>query len=135
MTYTIVVGWTPNIFGRAALTAAAEQARLRSGGRLLVVNATRGDSYVDERYATGSELEGLHQELRELDVPADVHQAMGSDVGDLLIEAAEQADAAMIVLGIRHRTPVGKLLMGSVAQRVLLGARCPVLAVKPPEDG
>jgi nucleotide-binding universal stress UspA family protein len=38
------------------------------------------------------------------------------------------------VVGLRHRTPVGKLLMGSVSQRILLGARCPVLAVKPGED-
>ena len=36
----------------------------------------------------------------------------------------------LIVIGLRHRTAVGKLLMGSVAQRILLDARCPVLAVK-----
>lgn len=35
------------------------------------------------------------------------------------------------LLGIRHRTAVGKLIMGSVAQRVIIDARCPVVAVKP----
>ncbi|MET1038318.1 MAG: universal stress protein, partial [Aeromicrobium sp.] len=39
--------------------------------------------------------------------------------------------ASLIVVGIRPRTPVGKLLLGSVAQRLILDAECPVLAVKP----
>ncbi len=56
---------------------------------------------------------------------------MGADVPDQLITAAEDADAEMIVIGVRHRTAVGKLLMGSVAQRVILEATCPVLSVKP----
>jgi nucleotide-binding universal stress UspA family protein len=42
----------------------------------------------------------------------------------------------VLVIGIRHRSAVGKLLMGSAAQRILLDVDCPVLAVKtPPTDG
>ena len=36
-----------------------------------------------------------------------------------------------VVVGLRHRSPVGKMLMGSVAQRILLDADVPVLSVKP----
>lgn len=49
-----------------------------------------------------------------------------------LVEVAEEAGAEFIVIGLRRRTPVGKLILGSNAQPVLLDADCPVLAVKPP---
>jgi nucleotide-binding universal stress UspA family protein len=38
----------------------------------------------------------------------------------------------LLVVGLRRRSPVGKLVMGSASQRVLLDARCPGTAVKPP---
>ncbi|WP_369135946.1 universal stress protein, partial [Modestobacter sp. I12A-02662] len=41
----------------------------------------------------------------------------------------------VLVIGVRRRTAVGKLLMGSAAQRILMDVDCPVLAVKsPPAD-
>jgi len=48
-----------------------------------------------------------------------------------LLKTMERGDADLLVIGIRHRNPVGKLLLGSVAQRIILDATCPVLAVKP----
>ena len=43
---------------------------------------------------------------------------------------ADRLKASLIVIGLRRRTPTGKLLTGSQAQRTLLDANCPVLAVK-----
>ena len=59
-----------------------------------------------------------------------VHPPAGLEPSDELIRAAQETDAELIVVGLRHRTAVGKLLLGSYAQRVLLEADCPVLAVK-----
>ena len=119
---TIVVGWTPDEYGEAALARAVEEAKLREG-RIVVVNATRGDALVDERYADNDQLARLSQELADAGVAVDVRRSMGADVGDR---------EYLVVIGLRRRSPVGKLLMGSVAQRILLGADCAVLAVKPP---
>ncbi|GAB3034347.1 universal stress protein [Nocardioides flavus (ex Wang et al. 2016)] len=128
---TIVVGWSPDEYGQAALDRAVEEARLRSG-RIVVVNATRGDALVDDRYADEEQLGRLTAGLAESGIEVDVRRSMGADVGDQVLEVAGDVTADLVVIGLRRRSPVGKLLMGSVAQRILLGADCAVLAVKPP---
>ena len=127
---TIVVGWSPDEYGEAALARAIEEARLR-GGRVVVVNATRGDALVDERFADEDQLAALATELGAAGIEVDVRRSMGADVVDQVLAVAADVAADLIVIGLRRRTPVGKLLMGSVAQRILLGAECAVLAVKP----
>jgi nucleotide-binding universal stress UspA family protein len=126
----IVVAWSPDDFGRAALTHAVSEARLRGHG-VVVVNATRGDALVDDRFASGDELGAVRAGLEEAGLPYEVRQSVGADVGDQVLAVADEVGAELIVLGLRRRTPVGKLIMGSVAQRILLGSHCPVLAVKP----
>jgi len=60
--------------------------------------------------------------------------ARGNDPANDIVEVAEQEDATLIVIGMRRRSPVGKLLLGSNAQTILLNAPCPVLAVKAAES-
>jgi nucleotide-binding universal stress UspA family protein len=114
----IVVGYSSRPEGRAALRRALTEADLR--GAALVVLHGPDDDLVELR--TDLEAAGVAYELR---APTE-----GSDAAEDLIELAEDTDAAFIVIGLRRRSPVGKLLLGSNAQRVLLDASCPVLAVK-----
>ncbi|MCY7395486.1 MAG: universal stress protein [Nocardioides sp.] len=130
MTRSVVVGWTPDEYGAAALEHAVAEARDR-GARLVVVNGTKGDSQVDDRFAGEQALGTLESRLAEEGVPHEVRQVVGGDVGDQVVAVADELDADLVVVALRRRTPVGKLLMGRVAQRILLGAGCPVLAVKP----
>ncbi|RJS47701.1 universal stress protein [Nocardioides cavernaquae] len=126
----MVVSWSPDDFGRTAIEHAVSEARLRSAS-LVVVNATRGDSLVDDHYARGSQVEDLRRVLTETAVPFEIRQSMGSDIADQVLDVAEEVAATLIVVAVHRRSPVGKLIMGSVAQRVILGADCPVIAVKP----
>lgn len=129
---TIVVGYVPKPEGRAALRRAAEEAKLRDM-RLVVVNSHRGGRDFDEEDAVQSEaqLEEVRAELKAADVQFEVRQLVrGLDPADDLVNVAAEVNADMIVIGLRRRSPVGKLILGSNAQRVLLDAPCPVLAVK-----
>lgn len=127
---TVVVGYIPDQYGEAALAAGIEEAT-RRGTDLVVLNATKGDALVDRRYVGEAALVDLETRLAALEVPTQVRQAIGTDVADEMIAVARDTAAEVLVIGLRHRTPVGKMIMGSVAQRVLLEATCWVLAVKP----
>lgn len=127
---TVVVGYTPNEYGRAALAAGISESRLREQ-RLVVVNATKGDAWVDVRFATEHDVNDLEAELAALDLDHEIRQSVGSDVADQVLDVVRETDARLLVIGLRHRTAVGKLLIGSVAQRLLMDCPCPILAVKP----
>ena len=129
---TIVVGYVPKAEGKAALRRAAEEARLRNS-RLVVVNSHRGGREFDREDAIESEsqLEEVKNELRNAGVEHEVRQLVrGMDPAEDLVNVATEVGAEFIVIGLRRRSPVGKLILGSNAQRVLLDAPCPVLAVK-----
>ena len=54
----------------------------------------------------------------------------GLAAAEEILRIAVEQDAGLIVIGLRRRSPVGKLFMGSTAQQILLDAPCAVLAVK-----
>jgi nucleotide-binding universal stress UspA family protein len=129
---TIVVGYVPKPEGKAALRRAAEEARLRDA-RLVVVNSHRGGREFDREDAieTETQLQEVKSELDSHGVEHDVRQLVrGMDPAEDLVNVANDVEAELIVIGLRRRSPVGKLILGSNAQRVLLDAPCPVLAVK-----
>lgn len=132
---TIVVGYVPKPEGKAALSRAVEEARLR-GSRLVVVNSHRGGREFDRDDAIeiAGQLEEVEVTLRATGVEYDLRQLVrGMDPAEDLVNVSAEVDAELIVIGLRRRSPVGKLILGSNAQRVLLDAPCPVLAVKASE--
>ncbi|MET0450228.1 MAG: universal stress protein [Mycobacterium sp.] len=128
----IVVGYTTDRFGRAALEHGIAEAEVRQTS-LLVFNSTQGDSYVDAAFAHEQEVHDLEALLADCGVPFEVEQPVGVYAVDALLEMMERDDAELLVIGIRHRNPVGKLLLGSASQQLILNCPKPVLAVKPAE--
>ena len=129
---TIVVGYVPKPEGRAALRRGAEEAQLRHA-KLVVVNSHRGGREFDHDDAldTEAQLKEVRDELSAAGVEHEIRQLVrGMDPAEDLINVATDVSAEFIVIGLRRRTPVGKLILGSNAQRILLDAPCPVLAVK-----
>lgn len=129
---TVVVGYVPKPEGEAALRTAVAEAQLRSAS-LVVVNSQRGGAELDQDASTQSdrEMATVRAILEGTDVPYEIRQLVrGFEPAEDLISIAEANDAELIVIGLRRRSPVGKLILGSNAQRILLDAHCPVLAVK-----
>jgi len=129
---TVVVGYVPKPEGEAALNRAVAEAKLR-GAKLVVVNSHRGGSEFDADASTQAErdMNAVRRVLDGSGVEYDVRQLVrGFEPAEDLISIAEANAAELIVIGLRRRSPVGKLILGSNAQRVLLDAHCPVLAVK-----
>ena len=132
----IVVGYLQTPQGEAALSRAMEEALLYDA-ELVVAASVRGSEHQDpstfgritthlESISKRIEAAGVRHRVREL--------PRGSTAADDLLRVVDEEQAGLLVIGIRRRSPVGKLVLGSNSQDVLLNARCPVLAVKAAED-
>lgn len=129
----IVIGYIPTAEGEAALTRAIQEA-VRRHDRLIVVNSSRGEALVDNRFIQPDQAADLEGRLQEAGVDYQLVQPLrGHDPAEEVLAAAEEHQADLIVIGLRKRTPVGKMIMGSTAQRILLQSMCSVLAVKAPQ--
>ena len=129
---SVVVGYVPKPEGQAAVTAAIAEAKLR-GSKLVVVNSHRGGEGFDAEKSAkvDSEMDSIRKQIEDSGVDVEIRQLVrGFEPAEDLIGIAETEGAELIVIGLRRRTPVGKLILGSNAQRILLDAHCPVLAVK-----
>jgi len=129
---TILVAYVPRPEGRAALDKGIEIAKRRQQ-RLLVVNASPGGSQEDTSLVSGYEVEQVEAMLETQGINAVFKQFVrGRSAVEEINELVEAEHIELLVIGLRKRTAVGKLLLGSVAQELLMTVPCPVLCVKAP---
>ena len=129
---TILVAYVPRPEGQAALDKGIEIATRRNE-RLVVVNASPGGNKEDSSLADVQDFERVQQILANTNLNAELKQYVrGKNAVEEIQGLVESLQVSVLIIGLRKRSPVGKLIMGSVAQELLLSVSCPVLAVKSP---
>lgn len=127
---TVVVGYVPAPEGLAAVEYAISAA-VRDKSRLVVVNSGVRGNDAHPAFASSSDWDALDQRLSEAGIDHQMRQPVhAQSPADEILAAASETHADMIVIGLRRRSAVGKLFLGSSSQQILLEADCPVVAVK-----
>ena len=122
---SVAVGYVASQEGRAALSAAVEEAALRRTA-LQIMGPVAGEGSAEADF----DIRDAMAAAAAAGVQASLRPTEGTDAAEFMIDASYEEDVELIVIGVRRRSPVGKLFLGSTAQRVILEAGCPVTAVK-----
>ncbi|MFT3660838.1 MAG: universal stress protein [Gordonia sp. (in: high G+C Gram-positive bacteria)] len=117
---TVVVAVSDNRESRNAFIQAIAEARLL-GTDLVAVNLGAKALSTGDTDVSGVEITVLDK-------------GGSSDAADIVIDEILARKAERLVIGVKRRTPVGKVLLGSLSQKLLLSSPVPVLAVKTPEE-
>lgn len=116
---------------KAAVEALSADAELHVVGFVSDPSASNVADYGEEKKRHEAELDEAIRKLRARGVTCTGHLGGGTgSPSQAILEVARQEAVDLIVVGIRRRSRVGKLVLGSNAQDIILGADCPVLAVK-----
>lgn len=125
----ILLAYVPSATSEAAFDFAVEEAERRDAS-LLVLASERAP---DPRKARGvTDQRPLQERLEETGLGFELRTVpKRDDPADDILDAVEHDDVDLVVLGIRKRTPIGKILLGSTSQRVAIESPVPVVMVKP----
>ena len=126
---TIIVPVVDSPGGKEALDLAKENAASTGATLVLVATATVSGRVVQHVEAVRARIADLEADLVGQGFNCVTEWAVGESLGELTVRAAEQHGADLIVMSLRRRTPVGKALLGSYEQEVLLNSPCPVLSI------
>ncbi len=127
---TIVVGYIPTPEGLTAVEYATRVAQEKHT-RLVIVNSGVRGNDTDPSFASAEELDALSERLNGMGIEHEVRQPLQAESpADEILNAANELDTEMIVIGLRRRSLVGKLFLGSTSQQIIIEAECPVVSVK-----
>lgn len=127
---TILVAYVPRPEGKAALEKGIEIAQRRKE-RLLVVNTSTGGHQEDDALANTNDVEWVEAQLAQTEIETEFKQFVrGKDVVEELNHLVHSQSVSLVIIGLRRRTAVGKLVLGSHAHDILMNVSGPILTVK-----
>ena len=130
---SIVVAHQPSAVGRLAVLEAAYEAHIRLTS-LLVIHVAEAVDVELVAQQTASLREEITDVLHEADLASvawTLQVTIGADTAEEILDLVPD-DTELLVIGARRRSPVGKMITGSVTQTLILKANQPVLVVKTP---
>jgi nucleotide-binding universal stress UspA family protein len=135
---TVLLAYAPTSAGLAAVRAAAEEAKRRGSEDVTIVSVLRTRAAAPppdpiSGVSAEQDLDAVADDLARQGLRVTVEAESSGDVVDYVLAVAERVKPSVVVIGLRRRTAVGKLLLGSTSQRLLLELDYPIVAVKAPD--
>lgn len=128
----LLVGYDGTNSAKEALNLAKSHAKAFGASIQVVTSMQKGtESERQEIEQAERGLEYAKSLFEEANITCNTHLLIrGLSAGEDLVEFANENKIGQIIVGVKRRSKVGKLLMGSTAQYVILQADCPVVTVK-----
>ena len=128
----ILVGYDGTNSAKEALTLAKTHAKLFGATVDVITSMEKGTEGQREQIEQAERgLEWAKSLFDEYGIACNTHLLIrGLAPGEDIVEFAEENKIDEIIIGVRRRSKVSKLLLGSTAQYVILQATCPVVSVK-----
>ena len=126
----ILVAYDGKDLAKKALKLAQDHANA-FGAKIHVLHSKVTDLPQKEHQQDEQHMEEVRQDLEKQGLSCETHLLIRSmDPGEQIVQYAREQQIDEIFIGVRLRSKVGKFLMGSTAQHVILEAPCPVVSVK-----
>ena len=128
----ILVGYDGTNSAKEALNLAKIHAKAFGASVAVVTSMEKGtESQREEITQAEKGLDWAKSLFDENEISCDTHLLIrGLSPGEDIVEFAKENQVDEIIVGVKRRSKVGKLLMGSTAQYTILQAPCPVISVK-----
>jgi len=128
----ILVAYNGYFVSRDAAKLANSYAKKFNAEALVVTTLETGHKlHLDDMEKADNALEQVKRHFDQSNIPCKTKLLSNRlSAGENIVQFARDNAVDLIMIGVKRRSRVGKMLLGSTAQYVILNAPCPVLSLK-----